>query len=71
VEQGQFIEPPRTPWLASLFVHPAMRRRGIASVLIGAAEDLARKNGVSTLYLHTPWGSVQRYLTGNLHLFIN
>lgn len=48
-----------------------MRRRGIASVLIGAAEDLARKNGVSTLYLHTPWGSVRRYLTGNLHLFVN
>jgi GNAT superfamily N-acetyltransferase len=42
------------PWLASLFVHPAMRRRGAASQLVAAAERLAARNGNATLYLWTP-----------------
>jgi GNAT superfamily N-acetyltransferase len=64
--EGQLLDVPRTPWLASLFVHPAMRRRGVASALIGAAESLARKNGVETLWLHTPWGYLARGLYARL-----
>ena len=64
--EGQVLVVPRTPWLASLFVHPAMRRRGIARALIGAAELLARKNGVETLWLHTPWGYLARGLYAQL-----
>ena len=64
--EGQFLDVPRTPWLASLFVHPAMRRRGIASALIAAAESMARRNGVETLWLHTPWGYLARGLYARL-----
>ncbi len=64
--EGQFLDVPRTPWLASLFVHPAMRRRGIAIALIGAAESMAQRNGVKTLWLHTPWGYLARGLYAQL-----
>lgn len=42
-----------TPWLASLFVAPAFRRRGVATALIKAIEDHARAQGVARLHLHT------------------
>ena len=64
--EGQFSDVIRTPWLASLFVHPAMRRRGVASALIGAAESMAQRNGVETLWLHTPWGYLARGLYAQL-----
>jgi GNAT superfamily N-acetyltransferase len=34
---------PRNPWLASVFVPPDRRRRGIASALVGAVEAAARR----------------------------
>lgn len=44
---------PRNPWLASVFVPPDQRRRGIASALVGAVEAAARRLGYSRLYLFT------------------
>jgi N-acetylglutamate synthase-like GNAT family acetyltransferase len=43
-----------TPWLASVFVAPPWRRRGIASALVAAVQATAREAGVAALYLYTP-----------------
>lgn len=45
---------PRTPWLASVYVTPAARGRGIASALVGAVEVMAARLGIERLYLFTP-----------------
>lgn len=42
------------PWLASVYVHPDFRRRGIATQLIEKILQTARQTGVKTLYLFTP-----------------
>ena len=42
-----------TPWLASVFVVPDFRRRGIASALIGHVVESAARLGVKRLYLFT------------------
>jgi predicted N-acetyltransferase YhbS len=44
---------PRNPWLASVFVPPEHRHKDIASALVGAVEDAARRFGYSRLYLFT------------------
>ena len=44
---------PRNPWLASVFVPPQQRGKGIASALVSAVEDTARRFGYSRLYLFT------------------
>lgn len=44
---------PRNPWLASVFVPPDRRRRGIASALVDAVEATARRLGYPRLYLFT------------------
>jgi len=44
---------PYTPWLASLYVLPEYRSRGIARILMDRIADIARKRGADTLYLHT------------------
>jgi predicted N-acetyltransferase YhbS len=44
---------PRNPWLASVFVPPEQRRKGIAAALVGAVENAARRLGYSQLYLFT------------------
>ncbi len=44
---------PRNPWLASVFVPPAYRKKGIASALVRAVEDAARRLGYTRLYLFT------------------
>ena len=41
------------PWLASLYVKPALRRQGHALSLIGAMEAEARLRGYRQLYLFT------------------
>lgn len=41
------------PWLASVYVAPAYRRRGIASALVGRVVEEARDLGVPRLYLFT------------------
>ncbi|HLI10697.1 MAG TPA: GNAT family N-acetyltransferase [Alphaproteobacteria bacterium] len=44
---------PWTPWLASVFVTPAARGRGLGSRLVAAAEGEAARLGVGRLYLFT------------------
>ena len=44
---------PRNPWLASVFVPPAHRKKGIASALVRTVEEAARRLGYSRLYLFT------------------
>jgi GNAT superfamily N-acetyltransferase len=44
---------PRNPWLASVYVPPAHRHRGIASALVSAVEAAARRIGYGRLYLFT------------------
>lgn len=44
---------PRNPWLASVYVRPEARRRGIAGLLVRAGEDAARRLGFARLYLFT------------------
>lgn len=43
-----------SPWLASLYVAPTARGRGLGARLVRAALDLARDQGVPRLYLFTP-----------------
>jgi N-acetylglutamate synthase-like GNAT family acetyltransferase len=43
-----------TPWLASVYVEPAWRRRGIASALVATVQAAAREADVAALYLFTP-----------------
>lgn len=42
------------PWLASVYVVPERRRRGIGARVVREAEAAARRIGLSTLYLFTP-----------------
>ncbi|MBI2740992.1 MAG: GNAT family N-acetyltransferase [Rhodospirillales bacterium] len=44
---------PRNPWLASVFVPAEQRGKGIASALVTAIENAARRIGYPTLYLFT------------------
>lgn len=43
-----------SPWLASLWVRPVSRRRGIGGALVDRAVRLAAVSGWTTLYLFTP-----------------
>lgn len=42
------------PWLASVYVAPEYRDRGVGSALVQRVVDEARALGVETLYLFTP-----------------
>ncbi len=44
---------PRNPWLASVYVPPEHRKKGIASALVRTVEDAARRLGYDRLYLFT------------------
>ncbi len=44
---------PRNPWLASVYVPPEERGRGVASALVRAIEGLAARLGHRRLYLFT------------------
>ncbi len=46
--------PDLTPWLASVFVRPDARGRGIASAVVEANAAEAARHGHNTLWLHTP-----------------
>ncbi|MBD3307966.1 GNAT family N-acetyltransferase [candidate division KSB3 bacterium] len=54
IEQDLQTRPDLTPWLASVFVVPEQRGRGIGAALVRAIVDRARTLGVSPLYLFTP-----------------
>lgn len=43
-----------SPWLASVFVPPDHRRRGVGSKLVSHTMAVARDNNLDTLYLFTP-----------------
>jgi predicted N-acetyltransferase YhbS len=44
---------PRNPWLASVYVPPEQRKKGVASALVRTVEDAARRLGYARLYLFT------------------
>jgi GNAT superfamily N-acetyltransferase len=46
--------PELSPWLASVYVMPEARSRGLGSQLVRAVEQEAWNRGVSRLHLHTP-----------------
>jgi len=52
--QDMSTRPELTPWMASVFVAPEQRGRGIGSALVQAIEAQARGLGVARLYLFTP-----------------
>lgn len=54
VENDLTTHPHLSPFLASVYVAPAYRRRGIASALVRQVVDEAQQLGVTTLYLITP-----------------
>jgi len=43
-----------SPWIASVYVHPDYRRRGIGTRLVQHLEGEAKRLGVERLYLFTP-----------------
>lgn len=43
-----------TPWMASVYVAPQHRRRGVGSALVRHVVDAAGMAGIATLYLFTP-----------------
>lgn len=43
-----------SPWLASVYVHPEHRCKGIGSRLVSYVMATAEKNGLESLYLFTP-----------------
>jgi len=43
-----------SPWLASVFVAPEFRRRGIGSKLVLHVMEKAKDNKIKTLHLYTP-----------------
>ncbi len=43
-----------TPWLASLYVIPPARGRGVGSALVNQLLEFARSHSLATLYLWTP-----------------
>ncbi|MBL8903001.1 MAG: GNAT family N-acetyltransferase [Rhizobiales bacterium] len=42
-----------SPWLASLYVAPEFRKRGVARMLVAAIEEQARGHGVARLHFYT------------------
>ena len=47
-----------TPWLASLWIDPAQRKKGIASRLVTAIEELAHSQGHEELFLFCVEGTL-------------
>ncbi|MEC9482741.1 MAG: GNAT family N-acetyltransferase [Halomonas sp.] len=54
IEDDMSTRPELTPWLASVFVLPEWRGRGIASRLVRRVEEEARQADVERFYLYTP-----------------
>lgn len=54
VEHDMDVHLDWTPWLASVYVHPKHRRRGVGAALVRRATAEAGALGVRDLYLFTP-----------------
>lgn len=54
VHSDMTTRPELMPWLASVYVAPAFRRRGIGSCLVRHVMAEARAAGLANLYLFTP-----------------
>lgn len=54
VSQDMSARPELSPWLASVYVVPEARGRGIASALVQRIEREAKDAGQGLLYLYTP-----------------
>jgi N-acetylglutamate synthase-like GNAT family acetyltransferase len=54
IENDMDTRPELTPWLASVFVAPEFRNRGVGSRLVEHVIEEARKTGIKELYLFTP-----------------
>lgn len=50
------------PWLASLYVAPAFRNRGIGRRLVASVEEIARDRGDNEVFLYTPTPAYYRPL---------
>ncbi len=74
------VRPNLTPWLASVFVDPEHRSKGIASQLVARVEQEARDRGVTRLHLHTTdresfyaergWAVLERLVAWNLETVV-
>ena len=54
VAEDMSTRPDLTPWLASVYVIPEARRRGVGSALVRRAMDAMTGLGIDRLYLFTP-----------------
>jgi len=54
VENDMAIKTGLSPWLASVFVSPEHRKKGVATELVDHVMTQAKNHGVKTLYLYTP-----------------
>ena len=54
IEDDLPTRPDLTPWFASLYVIPSQRGRGLGTMLVRHAVNMARTFGIETLYLYTP-----------------
>lgn len=54
IECDMDIRSELTPWLASVYVHPPFRGKGVATVLINEISRVAKDLGHSSVYLFTP-----------------
>ncbi len=61
--------PDLSPWLASLYVHPDHRNRGVGRALVAEVIVVARGLGIGRLYLHTETASAYYQRMGWRFLF--
>ncbi|CAA6820596.1 MAG: GNAT family N-acetyltransferase [uncultured Thiotrichaceae bacterium] len=54
IESDMETHPEYTPWMASVFVAPEHRRKGIGSTLVKHVVAETKKTAYKTLYLFTP-----------------
>lgn len=54
VESDMDSHPEYSPWLASVYVDAAYRKRGIGAALVKHVMQQAREQGLKAIYLYTP-----------------